>query len=67
MKIKIRIMADDKKKKLLDFIDRKAFDVIINADPKKTVKKIKRSWKISRERQRMKRNSFTKITIMPKK
>lgn len=32
---KVRIMADDKKKKLLDFIDKKAFDVVINADPGK--------------------------------
>ena len=28
-------MSDDKKKKLLDFIDKKAFDVVINADPGK--------------------------------
>jgi hypothetical protein len=28
-------MADEKKKKLLDFIDKKAFDVVINADAKK--------------------------------
>ena len=28
-------MAEDKKKQLLDFIDKKAFDVVINADPHK--------------------------------
>ncbi|MGN6600889.1 MAG: hypothetical protein ACTHK8_00480 [Ginsengibacter sp.] len=28
-------MAEDKKKQLLDFIDKKAFDVVINANPDK--------------------------------
>lgn len=28
-------MSDDKRKQLLDFIDKKAFDVVLKADPKK--------------------------------
>ena len=53
-KVKINISEKEKRRKLIDFIDDKVFNPVLNAKGDNIRKRIKKSWKKCRKKQEMK-------------